>query len=174
MRAVERLAVGGEEEARPLAGAKRRLAARALEGGERPAGGGKHLERAQDALTVRGPEPRGGLGVGRRELGVQVGRRAALGRRADPDAQRLGHGRHVRQALGQRPKIKARAADENHRPIAGPGQDLARAPRPKADGKVDRAVDFAEETVRRLPLLRARRTRGEDAQVGIDLHRVRR
>ena len=43
---VKRLAVRGEEEPAPFAGLKRRIAPRALEGGERLSGRGQHFEGA--------------------------------------------------------------------------------------------------------------------------------
>ncbi len=128
--------------------------------------------RADVRCRSDGPEPRGGLRVGRGELGVQVGGRPALRRGADLGPDRLGNGRHVRKTLGQGAEIKARAAGENDRTVANSGQNFARPPQPTGRRRIDRAVDFAEEPVRRLPFLIGRRTRGEDAEVGIDLHRI--
>ena len=103
---------------------------------------------------------------------MQVGCRAAFGLGAHSGPDRLRNGRHVGQAFGQPAEIEARAADENDRTVAGLGEDLLRPPRPAPDRKVDPAVDFAEEAVRRLPLLRACRARSENPEVGIDLHRI--
>ena len=49
----ERVAVRGEEEAGPFARFQRRRRARALEGGERAAGGGEHFEGAQESAVGR-------------------------------------------------------------------------------------------------------------------------
>ena len=63
-------------------------------------------------------------------------------------------------------------ADDNHGAVVGLAQNLPRAPGPAADGIIYRAVDLAEEPVRRLGLLAHGRPRGEDRQIRIDLHRI--
>ena len=153
-----------EIEARPFAGAKRRRRARAEERDERTPRRSEHLERAQDALPVAGIEARGGLGIARHELVVKLGRGAALRLASNLSPHGFGHGRDVRQALGQRAEIKPGAADENNRPFADVRQNLARGKRPPAGGKIDRAVDRAEQAMRREPLLVRRRPRGQDSR----------
>ena len=68
-----------------------------------------------------------------------VARPSALRRTSARTAS--GTGGHVGEAFGQRAQIEARAADEDDRPLADLGQDLARRPRPSSDRKIDRAVD---------------------------------
>ena len=97
------------------------------------------------------------------KLVVKLRRGATLRLGSDLSPHGFGHGRDVRQALGQRAEIKPRAADENHRPFADLRQNLARGPRPSAGGKIDRAVDRAEQAMRREPLLVRRRPRGQDS-----------
>ena len=140
-----------------------------------------------DARSPRAPRARAGCAAGRsgaacarsrdraRELGVQ--RRACRAPSlAAPHAlaHRVGHGRDVRQPVGQRPEIEPGAADEDRqravgRVAASTGRGIAAL---AADRVVHRPVDMAEEPMRRLRLLVRRRPRGQDAQVAVDLHRI--
>ncbi len=169
---IEKRAVGREKEARPFARGEQRRPALTLERSERPAGGGQDFERPQGALAVGGLEPRRRHRIEALELGVQLGGRAALrplsGRRADP----IGHVRHIRQPLRQRPEVKSGAAGEDDRPLAGLAESRARPAEPAADRMVDGAVDFAEEPMRRAPLLARARPGGQDPQIRVDLHRI--
>ena len=106
------------------------------------------------------------------KLVVKLGCGAALRLASNLSPHGFGHGRDVRQPLRQRAEIKPGAADENSGPFADVRQNLARAKRPPAGRKIDRAVDHAEQAMRREPLLVRRRPRGQDSQVPVDLHRI--
>ena len=169
---IENRPVGREKKAGPFARAERRRAALALERGQRPAGGGQDFERPQGALAVGGLEPRRRDGIKDHELGMQVGGPAALRPLPGRGANRLGRLGHIRQPLRQRPEVKSRAANKNDRPLAGLGEDRLRLAQPAADRIVDGAIDFAEEPMRRAPLLARARPGGQDPEIRIDLHRI--
>ena len=86
---IEGFAVGGEEETAPFERLERGRGARALEGGERPAGRQEHFEGAQNSLSVRWSQSRARFGICRRKLGVQVGCRAAFRLGADSGPEGL-------------------------------------------------------------------------------------
>ena len=153
-------------------GRKRRSRPRSQKRGDRAAGRGQNLERAQNPLPVAGVEARSGFGVADLELSAEIGAGAPLSLGANPRPHGLGHRRHVRQALGERAQVETRPADENDWPLADVGEDFARRPRPPPGGEIDRAVDRAEQAMGRATLVRDRRPRGQDAQIGIDLHRI--
>src|SRR6185437_4689424 len=129
---IELGSIGREVEPRPLARPKRRRSPRAEKRDERAPGRGPNLERAQDSLSVAHVEAGRRLGIARLKLGVELRRGAVLRLAPNLSAHRFRHRGQVRQALGQRAKIKARAADENDRTFAGLGQNLARRPRPSS------------------------------------------
>ena len=165
--------IGSEEQACPFVQRQRRRRAGAEERGERAPGRGQDFERAQNPLAIGRRHARRGFGIARRKLGMELRRRAPLRIAPHVGAQSFGHGGHFRQAFGQRAKIEARAADKNDRPLPRFGENVARRPRPSADRIIDRAVDFAEQAMRRLALLVRRRPRGQNPQVRVDLHRIR-
>jgi len=168
---AERLALGGEEQPGPGAGRQGGGGARAVKFGERPAGRRDNFERAQHALAVARPQPRGGGRIARRERSVQARRRLPLGLGAHRRAHGFGHARNVGQALGQGAEIEAGAADEDQR-RARAGEDFARPRQPAADGEILGRVDFTEQQVRRAPRLGGARARGQDPEISVDLHCV--
>ena len=103
---------------------------------------------------------------------MKLGCCATLRLHSDLGSHRFRHGRYVRQTIGQRAKIEPRAADKNDRVLANFDKDVARRPSPSSDGKIDRAVDRAEQAVRRKLFLIGRRPCGQYPQVLVDLHRV--
>ena len=172
---AQRVALRRQEQAHARGLAEEPRPAAPLEGEERLPGRLHHLERALDAQAVARPEAQRRRRIAPRELGVERRAVAALGRGADALAHRLGHGRDVGEALDESLEIKARAADEDRQAARGArlrqhGCGIAKI---VSDREVHRAVDMAVEPVRRLRLLLRRRSRGEDAQVAVDLHRIR-
>ncbi len=169
--ALEQVPVRGEEKAAPLARPQRGFAAAVLEGCQRATCGPNDLERPQDPLPVGGAKPGGAGGIETLQRRVKLDRGPALGLCAQARANLVGDRRNVGETFGQRAKIEAGAADEHQR--AGmAGEDLARARLVEADREIDRAVDLAEQKMRREPLLLLVRPRGEDAQIPIDLHGI--
>ena len=151
------------------------ICAATLDGEERLPGRLDHLQRAQDAQAVARPEAQRRRRIAPRELGVERLAVAALGRGTDALAHRLGHGRDVGEALDEGLEVKARAADQDRQAARGARlrQHRCGVAQIVSDGEVHRAVDMAVEPVRRLRLLLWGRSRGEDAQVAVDLHRIR-
>jgi phosphoserine phosphatase len=147
---------------------------RPLKFGEGTPGRLEHFERPQNALRIGRPEPRRGHGIAGGEFRMQILRRTAFRRRADPGADLVGHARHLGQTREQRPEVKPGPARHDRHPALG-AQSRDRCARifePLRDGVETRGVDMPEEQMRHRPLLLRRRTRGDDAEIGIDLHGV--
>jgi len=168
----ELCAIGRKVDARPFPLSQRRLRSGAEERSEGASRRVHDFERAQDPLPVAHVEARGGLRVARPKLVVKLGCGAPLRPASDGGAHCFGHGRDVRQAFGERAKIEPCAASENDWPLADLGENLSRRARPSAGRKIDRAVDCAEQPVRRELLLVRRRPGGQDLEVQVDLHRI--
>ena len=109
------------------------------------------------------------------ELRVQRGRPFALHPGAHRRPDFLRDRRHRRQPLRQRLEIQPGAADQDR--YAPGGASLIQGRRdirePAPDRIVLRRVHMAIEPVRHPRLLLRRRPRRDDAQVAIDLHRIR-
>ncbi len=140
---------------------------------KRRAGGGEHLEGAEQALAIARRKPRRGRIASdehlaeavRPELGMQpCGVEADLGR----------HRRDRRQALEQRFEIKAGAADNDGQPPRrlGRRQLRLRQPLPAADRAGIVGGKHAEQAVRRPRFVRGRGPRGQHPRVAVDLHAV--
>ena len=84
------------------------------------------------------------------------------------------HRRHRRQPRRQRLEIKPGAADQDWHAalrlrLVEHGGDVAQ---PLAGRIIHRRIDMTVQPVRRAALVLRRRSRGDDAQIAIDLHRV--
>ena len=173
MRALSAARSGARNSPAPGLGGEGGGLARAVEGGERPAGRDDDLERAQRALAVAGLRRAAvsGSRAASRACSAGVGSPSASARTSALTAS--GTAGMSERPLGERAEIETGAADEDQRRAALRfGEDLARALKPAADRKILRAVDLAEQEVSRAPLLFDGRPRRQDSKVAVDLHRV--
>ena len=172
---IKRLALGREEDSPALRGFDERRAARSLERRKRFARRLKDFKRAQNALRVGVAQPGGGLGIARGEFGVQRLRGLSMRSRAHRAAHVLRHLRNVGEAKKRGLEIHAGAAGNDRRQ---PGrrkvaQCRGKVVEPTTDGIIHRGVDMAEEMMGNDSLFLSRRPRGYNAQVSVNLHRIR-
>src|SRR5712675_31708 len=173
--AVERGAIGRDEDPRRARGIDQGRQALGLPVGQRAAGRLDDLEGARDARAIVGVEPGGGSRIAAVELAMQRGRPLAgeplAHAGADVDRDR----RHGRESRCQRLEIEPGAADEDrHLADAGDlGERLAGVRHILADRIIHRGVHMAVEQMRHARLLGRAGARRDDREVAIDLHRIR-
>jgi hypothetical protein len=139
-----------------------------------PSGRREHFKRAQNALPVRRPQPRGCARIARLKARVQFVNLHTFGVAAHLRAYFGGHRWNIGEALRQPAKIETRPADEDRQSPLRPRliERIRSIDGPASRRIILRGVHMTIKSMRRLPLFVGRGPCRNDAQVVIDLHRI--
>ena len=172
--AIELGAIGIEKDLDRAGGIERGLHALPMPVGERPPGRQNDLQRAGDAGAIARHQPVRGQRIAAHQLGIErgdaLGREPRAHRRADVGGDRRNGGKPARERLEVEPSA---ADDDRHAPCPlRLGECHARIDAPAADRIILGGVHVAVKEMRLARLVGRRRTRGDDAQIAIDLHGI--
>ena len=142
---------------------------------QRTTGGFHHLKRTGNADAVARFQACCRFGIAPPELLMQGFGPIFFKPLANRLTNGVRHWRHVREPPRQRLEVKSGSSDENRQPSVRLRfrEHSRRVANPCARRIIHRGIDMTVKPVRNARLLLNGRTRGDDAQIAIDLHRIR-